>query len=56
MNKEEIILKIIEKIKKQDISKITFSNIREKNMELKKIIGKIILIKNKPHIQFNSRT
>lgn len=52
MNKEEIILKIIEKIKKQDISKITFSNIREKNMELKKIIGKIILIKNKPHIQF----
>ncbi|MBU0279034.1 MULTISPECIES: hypothetical protein [unclassified Gemella] len=47
MDKEKFILELLETIKNKDLAKITFSNIRDKSLELEKVIDKFLLIKKK---------
>lgn len=51
----EIILDLVQEIKNNNIAKITFSNIRNKELELEKVIAKLVEIKNDINIQFEYR-
>ena len=51
----EIIYEILNQISDNNISKITFSNIRNKELELEKVIAKLVSIKNNINIQFEYR-
>ncbi|MGX7111811.1 class I SAM-dependent methyltransferase [Gemella cuniculi] len=48
----KIILELLNQISSHNISKMTFANIRNKELELDKVIAKPVKIKNKIHIQF----
>ena len=51
----EIIYEVLNLIADNNISKITFSNIRNKELELDKVIAKLVSIKNNINIQFEYR-
>ena len=51
----EIIYELLKQISDNNISKITFSNIRNKELELEKVIAKLVSIKNNINIQFEYR-
>ena len=51
----EIISELLSHIKNNNLSKITFSNIRNKELELDKVIAKLVNIKNDINIQFEYR-
>ena len=51
----EIISELLSHIKNNNLSKITFSNIRNKELELDKVIAKLVNIKNNINIQFEYR-
>ena len=51
----EIISELLSHIKNNNLSKITFSNIRNKKLELDKVIAKLVNIKNNINIQFEYR-
>lgn len=51
----EIIYEVLNQISDNNISKITFSNIRNKELELEKVIAKLVSIKNNINIQFEYR-
>jgi len=51
----EIISELLYHIKNNNLSKITFSNIRNKELELDKVIAKLVNIKNNINIQFEYR-
>ena len=51
----EIIYEVLNLIADNKISKITFSNIRNKELELDKVIAKLVSIKNNINIQFEYR-
>ena len=51
----EIIYELLKQISDNNISKITFSNIRNKELELEKVIAKLVSIKNSINIQFEYR-
>ena len=55
MEQENIILKIIKFINNNELYKITFSNFRNKENELNKVIATTLLIKNNLNIQFEYR-
>ena len=46
----EIIYEVLNQISDNNISKITFSNIRNKELELEKVIAKLVSIKNNINI------
>jgi methyltransferase len=46
----EIIYELLKQISDNNISKITFSNIRNKELELEKVIAKLVSIKNNINI------
>ena len=51
----EIISEILSHITNNNINKITFSNIRNKELELDKVIGKLVNIKNCINLQLEYR-
>ena len=51
----EIISEILSHITNNNINKITFSNIRNKELELDKVIGKLVSIKNSINLQLEYR-
>lgn len=51
----DIIFDLSKEISNHNIVKITFSNIRNKELELDKVIAKLVEIKNNIHIQFEYR-
>ena len=51
----EIISEVLSHIAKNNINKITFSNIRNKELELDKVIGKLVNIKNNINLQLEYR-
>ena len=51
----EIISELLSHIKNNNLAKITFSNIRNKELELDKVIAKLVNIKNNINIQFEYR-
>ena len=51
----EIISEILTHITNNNINKITFSNIRNKELELDKVIGKLVSIKNNINLQLEYR-
>ena len=51
----EIISELLSHIKNNNLAKITFSNIRNKELELDKVIAKPVNIKNDINIQFEYR-
>jgi len=51
----EIISEILTHIANNNINKITFSNIRNKELELDKVIGKLVNIKNNINLQLEYR-
>ena len=51
----EIIYEVLNLIADNNISKITFSNIRNKELKLDKVIAKLVSIKNNINIQFEYR-
>ena len=51
----EIISEILSHIANNNINKITFSNIRNKELELDKVIGKLVNIKNNINLQLEYR-
>ena len=51
----EIISELLSHIKNNSLAKITFSNIRNKELELDKVIAKLVNIKNNINIQFEYR-
>lgn len=51
----EIISEILTHIANNNINKITFSNIRNKELELDKVIGKLVSIKNNINLQLEYR-
>ena len=51
----EIIYELLKQISDNNISKITFSNIRNKELELDKVIAKLVSIKNNINVQFEYR-
>ena len=51
----EIIYEVLNLIADNNISKLTFSNIRNKELELDKVIAKLVSIKNNINIQFEYR-
>ena len=51
----EIISEILSNITNNNINKITFSNIRNKELELDKVIGKLVNIKNNINLQLEYR-
>lgn len=55
MKQENIILEIIKYINNNELYKITFSNFRNKENELNKVIATTLLIKRKNNIQFEYR-
>lgn len=55
MVNDQIINEILENINKQQLIKITFSNFRTKELELEKVLAKLILIKKEINIQFEYR-
>lgn len=55
MTIEQFIIEIIEQIQKNKVIKMIFSNFRNKEDELEKVIATALLIKNKPAIQFEYR-
>ena len=51
----EIISEVLSHIANNNINKITFSNIRNKELELGKVIGKLVNIKNNINLQLEYR-
>ena len=51
----EIISEVLSHIAKNNINKITFSNIRNRELELDKVIGKLVNIKNNINLQLEYR-
>ena len=51
----EIISEVLSHIANNNINKITFSNIRNKELELDKVIGKLVNIKNNINLQLEYR-
>lgn len=51
----EIISELLSHIKNNNLAKITFSNIRNKELELDKVIGKLVNIKNNINLQLEYR-
>ena len=51
----EIIYEVLNQISDNNISKITFSNIRNQELELEKVIAQLVSIKNSINIQFEYR-
>ena len=52
---ENIISELLSLIKHKNIIKITYSNIRNKDLELDKVIAKLVNVKNSLHVQFEYR-
>lgn len=52
---EQTIINLLALVQNKNIAKITFSNIRNKELELDKVIAKIVKIKNSYHLQFEYR-
>lgn len=48
---EKLLEEILNIIKNKELIKITFSNNRNKNLELEKVIGNLVIIKNSLYIQ-----
>ncbi|MDO4813565.1 MAG: SAM-dependent methyltransferase [Gemella sp.] len=55
MTIQEFIKELIEYIKKSELVKITFSNIRDKELELDKALAELILVKNTTNLQIEYR-
>ena len=51
----EIISEVLSHIANNNINKITFSNIRNRELELDKVIGKLVNIKNNINLQLEYR-
>lgn len=55
MEKENIIKDILQIITDEKLIKITFSNFRDKSIELTKVYAKLLIAKKEVHIQFEYR-